>query len=115
MEATNGLFVYSYHHDDDMQGWTRVSSFRYVDYNGETQGLTPEFIENVTVSLKACGWEGDGALEAMSVPPFFGENGFRDWFAVFHVKQVNNGTSWIASERRLSVNDLNEEAATKKR
>jgi hypothetical protein len=53
--------------------------------------------------------EGDGLLEAMMVPPFLTSRGITNWFPVFHVKQSNNGTSWIASEEPLSAETLNPE------
>ena len=116
MQSVNGLFVYLYHHDDDRHGWTPLERFKrpvYFDPGHEDQsgrptltGLTPEFIASVHMTLMECGWEGDGTLEAMMVPPFFTNQGDSFWFPVFHVKQRNNGTSWIASERPLSVEDI---------
>lgn len=118
MEPTNGFFVYYYHHDDDGQGWTPLQDFRYRNYvreDVEKEALSPDFIEKLASALKEFGWEGDGALEAMMVPPFFTAGGDNYWFPVFHVKQENNGTSWIASEYQLSVEDLNAQSPNKKR
>src|SRR5215813_6796887 len=98
MESTNGFFVYSYHHDDDRQGWTPLQTFRYLDHDYEKQALDEGLTDSLVVALKECGWEGDGDLEAMMVPPFFTDTAFTNWFPIFHVKQENNGTSWIASE-----------------
>jgi hypothetical protein len=56
MEPTNGFFVYSYGHDDDMQGWTDIRSFRYLNYDMEEQALDQEFIEKLVMTLKECGW-----------------------------------------------------------
>jgi hypothetical protein len=41
------------------------------------------------------GWEGDGTIQMMWLPPFVGA-GVEDAHGVFiwHVKQANNGTSW---------------------
>lgn len=112
MEAINGLFVYTFEHDDDLQGWIPVESFRYSWPSGPhgepgQEALSPAYIEKLRTTLKECGWEGDGELGAMMVPPFFSVNGYSRWFPVFHVKQSNNGTSWIASESELSVENLN--------
>jgi hypothetical protein len=113
MDGVNGLFVYSFHNDDDQQGWTPVENFSFVNYsNGgapDKEVLSSSVIENVKTTLKVCGWEGDGQLGAMMVPPFFAAQGDNFWFTVFHVKQVNNGTSWIASERPLSIESLDPE------
>jgi hypothetical protein len=88
-----GFFVYSYHHDDDGAGWQPLTD--------------PETITTLTSLFKECGWEGDGKLEWMLVPPFFGDSTWNHWFRIYHVKQSNNGTSWIASKHRLTVEDLN--------
>jgi len=91
----SGFFVYAYHHDDDPHGgW---------------QPLTDqETITSLTALFKACGWEGDGKLEWMLAPPFFGDT-TGNWFHIYHVKQSHRGTSWIARERRLTVEDLDAE------
>jgi hypothetical protein len=117
MESTNGLFVYSYQHDDDQQGWTRVEAFSYSRNGVEREDITlsPDFVEKLRSTLTECGWEGDGHLGAMLVPPFFSNDGDNYWFPIFHVKQGNNGTSWIASERPLGTENLNVESSSKKR
>lgn len=45
-----------------------------------------------------CGWEGDGDIEWTMLPPY-AFNDVQDgwWKPVFHVKQSNNGQSFIAS------------------
>jgi hypothetical protein len=80
--------------------------FAILDHDYNNLKLSPEFIEALRAAFKAAGWEGDGRLGALLVPPFFGSEGLRDWFPVFHAKQSNNGISWIASEQTLSVADL---------
>jgi len=53
------------------------------------------------------GWEGDGEIGCIFVPPclFGGEDGWCD--IIYHVKQSNNGTSWLAipKDMRLSLPD----------
>ena len=111
--AINGFYVYAFHHDDGRLGWTPLNEFRHPVLDGslgeevEKEGITPEFQDRLVKTLKACGWEGDGQLEAMMVPPWLGTS--TGWFPVFHVKQSNNGTSWIASERRLTLEELDSE------
>jgi len=109
MEPINGLFVYAYEHDDDLQGWTPIEQFTYPSSSDpkKKERFSPAFINNLSSTLKACGWEGDGTLSAMMVPPFFAKGGYGHWFPIFHVKQDNNGTSWIASESELSADGLN--------
>lgn len=91
-QAIDGFFVYTYHHDDDGAGWQLLTD--------------QEGIAALTSLFKECGWEGDGKLETMLVPPFFGDGTWNRWFRIYHVKQSNNGTSWIASKHRLTVEDL---------
>jgi len=95
----NGFFVYTYHYDDDPQGGWRL----LTDQEG---------IITLTALFKKCGWEGDGKLEWMLAPPFFGDATQNRWFHIYHVKQSHRGTSWIASKYRLTVEDLNAEAGT---
>lgn len=94
----DGFFVYTFHHDDDAHpGWKPLTD--------------QEGINTLTALFKECGWEGDGNLEWMLVPPFFGEGTSNRWFPIYHVKQSHRGTSWIASKHRLTVEDLNAEDA----
>ena len=114
MRTVDGFYVYSYCCDDERQGWISIEEFKYplVRYdsdNGETEEEcnTPQFRQRLKQALVECGWEGDGRLEAMMFPPWLGT--LTGWFPVFHIKQSNNGTSWIASERKLTLEELNEE------
>ena len=49
------------------------------------------------------GWEGDGEINCMFVAPCFAgrDDGWCD--VVYHVKQGNNGTSWLAIPRDLAL------------
>jgi len=51
------------------------------------------------------GWEGDGEINCIFMPPCFlgREDGWS--IPVYHVKQSNNGTSWLAipNDMRLSM------------
>ena len=115
MQPINGIYVYHYHHDDDQQGWIPVEGFKYRGFEHSGPGVgditevelpTPTYIEKVRAALKEGGWEGDGTLGAMMVPPFFSSESDNYWFPLFHVKQQNNGTSWIASPLPLGVESL---------
>ena len=56
---------------------------------------------------QVCGWEGDGDIEYTTLPPYVFD-GVQDgyWKIVYHVKQENNGTSFIASTVPLLSNNL---------
>ena len=104
-KTVNGFYVYAYHHDDERLDWIPLDKFRYPILQGplgqevEKEQNTPEFRKRLSEALAVCGWEGDGQLEAMMFPPWLGT--LTGWFPIFHVKQSNNGTSWIASETQI--------------
>jgi len=100
MEPIHGFFIYSYGHNDGMKGWTPLECFEDARYR------SPEFLEKLTSALKLCGWEGDGPLEGMMLPPFFSSERDTRWFPVFHARQKSDGVSWIACERPLSFENL---------
>jgi hypothetical protein len=53
---------------------------------------------------RGCGWEGDGEIEYAMLPPY-AFNDADSWQPVFHVKQENDGISFVASlEPMLSKN-----------
>lgn len=94
-------FVYSYHFIDDRLFFLNAR---------ETLGGFPDgyaIIDEAEKLLKRHGWEGDGTLELLWLPPFMGV-GVEDTYGVvcFHVKQSNNGTSWFASKYALPFESL---------
>lgn len=86
------FIVYQYQHLDD---YTFMPDARLV--LGDFEGYE-ELAERVAQRFRRAGWEGDGTLTLMWFPPFVGA-GIEDThgLGVWHVKQSNNGTSWIAS------------------
>lgn len=64
-------------------------------------------IEEVSAKLKALGWEGTGEFQVLWFPPFAGA-GTHDNFGTYclHVKQENDGISWIASPLVLPFHRL---------
>ena len=59
------------------------------------------YIEIVTERFLEAGWDGDGEIELMWIPPFMfksqEESGFTLGVTIWHVKQLENGISWILS------------------
>lgn len=54
-----------------------------------------EILNAIAAKLRAAGWQGDGAIGLAWVPPFaVGRQD--DGYLVFHVKQANNGATFIA-------------------
>lgn len=98
--------VYQYHHID------------FLDFmpNAETylSHFKPDKREKILHEVKERfrreGWEGDGALQILWLPPFLGA-GVEDTFGVvvWFVKQSNNGTAFMASPVPLPFNRLLEQ------
>jgi hypothetical protein len=65
-------------------------SARFIDIQ------TEELHRRLTEFFLKFGWEGDGEINCVIVPPFFLQHGYSLCEVVFHVKQSNNGTSFIA-------------------
>lgn len=61
----------------------------------QEEGLRAELSE----LFRAAGWEGDGEIGCFFVPPCFCNRGDTHCATIFHVKQSNNGTSWLAIPR----------------
>lgn len=100
-EDVRDFFVYSYHFIDDRLFFLNAR---------ETLSEFPDgyaIIHEAEKLLKTHGWEGDGTLELLWLPPFMGV-GVEDTYGVvcFHVKQSNNGTSWFASKYALPFESL---------
>jgi hypothetical protein len=99
--------VYRYHHIDngkflDIKELIEEIEEEPLDQTFNIDKLTAEMKE---LFLKA-GWEGDGKIELIWVPPFLGGGfGGTSGFYLWHVKQLSNGTSWIASPIELPLTD----------
>ena len=64
-------------------------------------------ITAVEIRFKQLNWDGDGEMQIMWLPPFVGA-GPHDWFGCYalHVKQTDDGISWIASPSVLPFHRL---------
>jgi hypothetical protein len=64
-------------------------------------------IEQVENCFRQIGWEGDGEMQILWLPPFVGA-GPEDWYGCYalHVKQDNDGISWMACPHRLPFRRL---------
>jgi len=69
-----------------------------------------KFIVALATQFKKAGWEGDGEIGLIWLPPFV-DVGVEDTWGtyVWHVKQSNNGTSWLASDTSLDFKRLREQ------
>jgi hypothetical protein len=92
---------YGYEYLDDLS-FMRLASEVFAGWPHAS-----ELIENVSGKLKELGWEGDGEFQVMWFPPFAGA-GEQDHFGTYclHVKQKNDGISWIVSPVTLPFHRL---------
>jgi hypothetical protein len=102
--AIEHYYVYEYQHLD-----SRGFMFDAKDVLARAKNGS-EVVEKVKARLLKEGWEGDGELELLWLPPFLGA-GVQDTYGVcvWHVKQGNNGTSWLASPVPLPFERLLEQ------
>lgn len=86
-------FIQQYQFIDD---FTFILSPR--DVFGDTKELH-DFIEALKIRFKEKGWEGDGEIGLIWLPPFLDiANDDNYGNIIWHVKQINDGISFIASE-----------------
>jgi hypothetical protein len=92
---------YSYEYLDDLSFMRPASEV----FGGWPQAS--ELIQSVSSKLKELGWQGDGEFQVMWFPPFAGA-GDHDNFGAYclHVKQSDDGISWIASPVTLPFHRL---------
>jgi len=90
--AIDDYYVYRYEHIDILDFMPLATKVLQGVKNSK------RIIEAVERRLKKDGWEGDGDLQILWLPPFVGA-GVQDTYGVtiWFVKQGNNGTSFLAS------------------
>ena len=93
-ERIKDYYVYQYQHIDDLSFMPVAEAHLRENYGERAAEVLPEVIE----ALKLGGWEGDGAIQILWIPPFMGA-GAHDTFGVtvWFVKQENDGTAFMAS------------------
>ncbi len=96
--------VYSYQHLDELSYMPRAEEML-----SKLEGFQRAF-DRIKARFRSQGWEGDGVIRLMWLPPFIG-SGIEDTWGtgVWHVKQSNNGTSWLASPVPLPFSRLLEQ------
>ena len=102
-------YIYEYTFLDDLQFIRRPKDvFEYEDeddVDAMVDAISARFIES--------GWEGDGAIGILWLPPF-ADVGIEDTWGtyVWHVKQSNNGISFLSSRCPLEFNRIEERNRT---
>jgi hypothetical protein len=96
--------VYQYQYIDTLD-YMRDAKEVFAAYPGREQ-----LFERVKKRLLQGGWEGDGILQILWLPPFLGA-GIEDTFGVgvWFVKQGSKGTAWLASPVPLPFERLEEQ------
>src|SRR5208337_3016374 len=101
------LSVYQYHFLDDLSFVRKPEEV----FDESKQADLDAYIDGVRQHLKDAGWEGDGKIGIIWLPPFVDAGGVEDTWGtyIWHVKQSNNGTSWLASDAALDFDRLGEQ------
>lgn len=96
--------VVDYHHIDDNRCFHPLArDIQDAPFESLAPGENQKREEDLRIELanlfRLAGWEGDGTIECFFVPPCFsshGDDGDTSCITIYHVKQSNNGTSWLA-------------------
>ena len=101
------LSVYQYHFLDDLSFVRKPEEV----FDESKQTDLDAYIDRVRQHFKDAGWEGDGKIGIIWLPPFVDAGGVEDTWGtyIWHVKQSNNGTSWLASGAALNFDRLGEQ------
>lgn len=102
-EIVRGYYVYTYTFLDDL---SFIKSPEEVFEYEEPEKIA-EFVREIARRFEESGWEGDGRIGILWFPPFV-DIGVEDTYGtyVWHVKQDNNGISFIASEYPIDFERL---------
>ena len=86
------FYIYAYEHvDDDSEMLSITEDRKQLDLD----------VKRVKEVLFEAGWQGDGELKLVWIPPFCLPHGHNVGEYVYHVKQATNGTSYIYSRVEL--------------
>jgi hypothetical protein len=101
--SIKAFHVYTYTFLDDLS--SIKSPFEHFQY--EERYLIEDAIRLVGERFKEFGWEGDGSIGIIWLPPFV-DVGTEDTYGtyIWHVKQMNNGISFLASDPPLDFKRL---------
>jgi hypothetical protein len=94
-----GYRVYTYYHIDDYRCLSPLKTAFDEDYEHKCSDDNPyiQVLENHLRDLfEQAGWEGDGQINCIHIPPFLCGDYESHCRTVFHVKQSHRGTSFLA-------------------
>lgn len=84
-------YIYSYEWID------RLSRFEDAEEELKYWPLRKAFFAHFRKRFSEAGWQGDGKMQLLWLPPFAGSGSPTKGFYILHVKQDDDGISWIAS------------------
>jgi hypothetical protein len=110
-EHASKLNVYQYQFLDDL---SFVRSPHEV-FGESAKEEIDAYLAALRQRFTGAGWEGDGRIGVIWFPPFV-DVGIEDTWGnyVWHVKQSNNGTSWLATHEDLAFKRLREQNDTER-
>lgn len=94
-------YVYVYEHVDDNRMMLSLDEYKQQYSTQSNQDFDRELEEVIKPLFRQAGWEGDGEVQMAWIPPFCTSYYVTSGFFVYHVKQGNNGTSFIYSPYEL--------------
>lgn len=103
------MYVYSYQHIDYLGHILAPSQLNEASFIGSGKAALDKQIEYIAGRFRSAGWEGDGEIGLIWLPPFLCSSMGTTGGFLWHVKQRSNGTSWIASGFPLSFEPLLEQ------
>lgn len=99
----NNYYVVDFYFIDDYR-CTHPLSDSYIEGDPEPNEQEIRKKEKQLSQLfTSAGWEGDGKINCIFIPPFVAELGGTHCVTIYHVKQSNNGTSWLAIPKGLKL------------
>lgn len=100
--------VVQYHHIDDYRGLRPLEeadeAWGWIESGAEAIRRRTKYLRIDLIELfRNAGWEGDGTIQCLFLPPAFFCTHQTHCEVIFHVKQQNNGTSFLAIPRDLAL------------
>jgi hypothetical protein len=100
--ALRDFHVYGY-------GW--IDNLHFVRPLREFIADPAEHVQVAKERFLAAGWDGDGRIGLLWLPPFvFPQEVSPEGIVVWHVKQIEDGTSWLLSPVPLPFRELQGQA-----
>lgn len=99
-------YIYTYQHVDELA--FVHSPAQVQSHTDDAEGIA-DLVPLVASLFKSKGWEGDGEIGLMWIPPFVMDDRGTAGVFVWFVKQDNNGTAFIGSPIPLPFKPIQEQ------